>query len=68
METDCGDIAGGETLLRPAALAAAVETWGNQITGAGGAQLPLKLQPLLLLSCFLLRFFLRCHSHLLTSG
>ena len=37
--------------------------------GSRGAQLPLKLQPLLLLlSCFLFRFFLRCHSHLLTSS
>jgi len=30
METDCGDIAGGETLHHPAALAAAVETGENK--------------------------------------
>ena len=42
-------------------------TKAREITGAGGAQLPLKLQPLLLLGCFFLGFFLCCHNHLLTS-
>ena len=49
-----------EVLLASTALAA-VGYYDEANNGSRGAQLPLKQQPLFLLSCFLFCFFLRCH-------
>ena len=61
------DLLRGKLLFETGCAGCSLTTEARKITGAGGAQLPLKLQPLLLLSCFFLGFFLRCHNYLLTS-